>query len=267
MSLKAEGLTYLYEGEQMPALDLINIGIGKGELVLFCGKNGSGKSTLLRCMAGLAKPSGGSALIDGENAHKARQKIGFAIQFPERALFARTIYDDLAFAPRNMGMPEKSVQSCVENAVRLVGLEVDLHTSPRRLSYGQKRLAAFACAVAHGPEYLFLDEPGAGLDYCGKQRIARIINELSNSGKTIVIATHDPLFLLGDCTRIVLLEAGRVVTNAQPLPEAVASAGITSDTLALAKRLNACGHNVRETLSPEELADDIAEVLGYQDRA
>lgn len=262
MSLRAEAVSYGYEGMKAPAIDAVSLEIGNGELVLLCGSNGSGKSTLLRCLAGLAKPSIGHVTIDGQSAERTRRKIGFAVQFPERALFERTAFEDIAFGPRNMGMPADEVKRRVEKAVDAVGLERELlDVSPRSLSHGQKRLLAIACAIVHGPEYLFLDEPAAGLDCQGRKRIVELINSLHCEGMTIVIATHDPTRLLESCSRLIALEDGHIVVDGSPTFANARRAGIRSETKELIEQLNSRDMNIRETFSPEALADMIEEAL------
>jgi energy-coupling factor transport system ATP-binding protein len=262
VSLKAEAVSYRYAGAGAPTLDSVSLDLEKGELAVVCGKNGSGKSTLLRCLAGLVKPSSGHVTIEGHAAERSRRKIGFAVQFPERALFERRAFDDVAFGPRNMGMPAEEVQSRVEMAVDAVGLGRDLlNVAPRSLSYGQKRLLAIACAIVHGPEYLFLDEPAAGLDSRGRKRIVELINLLHNEGMTIVVAAHDPAGLLDSCSRLIALEDGRVVVDGPPTFDNARLAGIRSETMELAEQLKCRGMNVRETFSPETLAEDIAGAL------
>jgi energy-coupling factor transport system ATP-binding protein len=260
--LKAETVSYGYEGMKMPALDSVSLEIKKGELVVVCGSNGSGKTTLLRCLAGLAKPSSGQVTIDGQAAERSRRKIGFTVQFPERALFERTAFDDVAFGPRNMGMPADEVMQRVETAVDAMGLGRELlGVSPRSLSYGQKRLLAIACAIVHGPEYLFLDEPAAGLDSRGRKKIVELINSLHGDGMTIIIATHDPTRLLDSGSRLVALEDGRIVVDGMPTFATVRQAGIRSETMELIGQLKSRGMNIRETFSPEALADMIAEAF------
>lgn len=262
MSLKAEGICYIYEGMKMPALDAISLDIKKGELALVCGNNGSGKSTLLRCLAGLARPSSGHVTIDGKAAEQSRRKIGLAIQFPERALFERTAFDDVAFGPRNMGMPAGEVRRRVEAAIDAVGLgRALLEASPRSLSHGQKRLLAIASAIAHEPQYLFLDEPAAGLDYRGRMKIAGLIEELNRSGTTVVVASHDPSSLLDRCSRLIALEAGRVIVDAPPSFSSARQAGIRSETMELIEQLKGRGMSVKETFLPEVLAGSIAEAF------
>jgi energy-coupling factor transporter ATP-binding protein EcfA2 len=260
MSLKADGVSYFYAGAGVPAISSINLEIKKGELAIVCGKNGSGKSTLLRCLAGLAKPSQGRVTIDGRAAERSRRNVGLAIQFPERALFERTVYDEIAFGPRNMGLPPDEVERLTMSAIDAAGIGRDLlPVQPRSLSYGRKRLVAIACAIAHGPGYLFLDEPAAGLDYQGRRRISCLIRGLNASGMTIVVASHDPSDLLDACSRLIVLDGGRVVADGLPAAERLEQAGISSDTIELIRRLKACGIEVRETFSPEALADQIAE--------
>jgi energy-coupling factor transporter ATP-binding protein EcfA2 len=262
VSLKAEAISYRYESMKAPALDGVSLKLKKGELTVVCGRNGSGKSTLLRCLAGLAKPSSGHVSLEGQGAESARRKIGFAIQFPEKALFERTALDDIAFGLRNMGMPPDEVKRRVEMAIDAVGLGRDLlNAAPRGMSYGQKRLLAIACALVHGPEYLFLDEPAAGLDSRGRKRMVELINLLHGQGMTIVIVAHDPASLLDSCSRLIALEEGRIVVDGPPTFENARRAGIRSETMELVEQLKGGGMKVRETFSPERLAEDIAEAL------
>jgi len=259
MSIRAERVSYRYPGAGRPALDAVSAEVEAGGLVVVCGKNGCGKTTLLRCLAGLARPSGGRATIDGRAAEQSRRRIGFAVQFPERALFERTAFDDVAYWPRNMGMPAAEVEQRVSRAVEAVGLGPGmLGASPRDLSYGQKRLLAIACAIAHGPVYLFLDEPAAGLDGRGRGQIADLIGRLNRGGTTVVAASHDPAGLLDQCSRLIALDDGRVIASGPPSYAIARSAGIRSDTMQLAEALARRGLDVGETFSPETLADRIA---------
>lgn len=260
MPIKAEGVSHFYH--DITALESVDLEIRRGELVVLCGRNGSGKSTLLKCLAGLQKPSRGIITIDGQPAVKARRKVGLAIQFPERALFGRTIYDDLAFAPKNAGLKAEEISDRVTYSVNAVGLPDNLLAQPHTsLSYGQKRLAGIACILSARPACLFLDEPTAGLDYPGKQRIREFLCSLNKTGVTIVIASHDPEIFSDICSRVIVLEAGRIVADDVPGHASLARAGIRSEILELSRRLRDCGFDVPETFSPEELADRVAEVI------
>ncbi len=128
-------------------------------------------------------------------------------------------------------------------------------------AYGQKRLLAIACAIVHRPEYLFLDEPAAGLDSRGRKRIVELINLLHGEGMTIVVAAHDPASLLDSCSRLIMLEDGRIVVNGPPTFENARRAGIRSEAMELVEKLKGRGMKVKETFSPETLAEDIADAF------
>jgi ABC-type dipeptide/oligopeptide/nickel transport system ATPase component len=135
-------------------------------------EDGSGKSTCCGVL-GLANIRGPCYYRWTGFGNPGQYRV--SIQFPERALFERTVYDEVAFGPRNMGIPDDEVRQLTERAIDSVGISSNLFTVlPRSLSYGRKRLVAIACAIAHGPGYLFLDEPAAGLDYQGRMRIASL---------------------------------------------------------------------------------------------
>lgn len=260
MPVKAESLSCRYSG--ITVLDSIDLCISDGEIALICGRIGSGKSTLLRCLAGLRKPSHGRVFIDGRPAEKMRSSIGLSIQYPERALFERTLYEDIAFTLKNRGKTPDETLALVKKAINDTGLpEQALSQSHNFLSHGQKRLAAFAAVLSGQPKYLFLDEPVAGLDYPGKLRVLQLLQSLSRSGTTIIVASHDYRSFLTICHRLIVLEAGRIVVDSPPGQADLVKAGIASDTLALAKRLRERGWTVPETFSPEALADCIAEVI------
>ena len=176
--IRTENLTYVY-GEGTPfrkvALDNINLDIDEGEIVGIIGRTGSGKSTLIQHFNGLLKPASGSVFIDGEELFKdksrlkdIRFKVGLVFQYPEYQLFEETVYKDIAFGPRNMGLSEEEIDRRVRETARLVGLEEShMEKSPFELSGGQKRRAAIAGVMAMEPKVLILDEPTAGLDRAG----------------------------------------------------------------------------------------------------
>ncbi|HMK45940.1 MAG TPA: ATP-binding cassette domain-containing protein [Methanocella sp.] len=269
MPVKAERLSMTYPGSTVPALDSVSLEVHDGEIAVLFGANGSGKSTLLRCLSGLAKPTEGTITIDGTPAEQARRRVSLAIQFPERALFEPTIYDDIAFGPRNhrRGTTEQeAIDLLVREAADAAGLPLEtLSMHHRSLSYGQRRLAAIASVIATKPGYLFLDEPAAGLDTGALRRITRLVRRLKAGGTTIVIASHDPLAFMDGCDRLIVLKAGQVAVDRPPLDADLVEAGIVSDTLAVARALQRRGWDVPETFSPETLADSIAETIHHED--
>lgn len=257
------------EPDETWALRDVNLTVGDGEFLLICGKNGSGKSTLLLCMSGLQKPSTGAVTIDGKPAQKARDRIALAVQFPERALFARTLFDDVAFGLLNRGMDEKRVRESVVEAVRTVGLGEELMpVPPASLSHGQKRLAALAGIIAARPKYLFLDEPTAGLDAQGRARIMDVLKRLNSDGVTVVVASHDLAHMIGACRRIVILDEGAVSADCKPEDlislECLESTGLALPyELTIARALKLRGIMV-EGMSPEELAEGVGRMCGHE---
>lgn len=272
MPIALEGISQVYrrgEPDETWALRDVNLTVSGGEFLFICGKNGSGKSTLLHCMSGLQKPSVGTVEIDGRPAYKARDHIALAVQFPERALFARTLFDDVAFGLRNRGVDEKQVREAVVEAARTVGLgEELLPSSPTALSHGQKRLAALAGIIAARPKYLFLDEPTAGLDAQGRARVLDALKRLNRDGVTIVVASHDLAHMIGACRRIVILDRGTVSAGCKPEDlislECLESTGLALPyELTVARALRRCGIMV-QGMSPEELAEGVGRMCGHE---
>ena len=181
------------------AIDNINLEIEEGEMVGVIGHTGSGKSTLIQHFNGLLQPTSGKIYIDGEDmwADKAklrdiRVKGGLVFQYPEYQLFEETCYKDIAFGPKNMGLSEEEVDKRVREAAAFVNLsEEQLMKSPFELSGGQKRRVAIAGVLAMKPKVLILDEPTAGLDPKGRDRILGQIKEYhQEEGNTVLIVSH-----------------------------------------------------------------------------
>ncbi len=200
--IKTENLSYVY-GEGTPfrkvAIDNINLEIEEGELVGIIGHTGSGKSTLIQHFNGLLKPTSGKVYIDGEElfADKSRLrdirfKVGLVFQYPEYQLFEETVYKDIAFGPKNMGLDEAEIDRRVRETAALVGLKPEvLNKSPFDLSGGQKRRVAIAGVMAMEPKVLILDEPTAGLDPHGRDRILGLIKEYHREkGNTVMLVSH-----------------------------------------------------------------------------
>ena len=193
--IKTENLTYVY-GEKTPfehiAVENVNIDIAEGEFVGIIGHTGSGKSTLIQHFNGLLKATGGKIFIDGEELlwddkkklREMRFKVGLVFQYPEYQLFEETVYKDIAFGPKNMGLDDKEIDKRIRDTVKLVGLDEGvLEKSPFELSGGQKRRVAIAGVMAMEPKVLILDEPTAGLDPKGRDRILGQIKEYHEQKK------------------------------------------------------------------------------------
>ena len=220
--IKVEHLSYVY-GEGMPdatrALDDISFEIERGEFLGVIGPTGCGKSTLITHFNGLNRPTSGRLLIDGEDIwadpkqiRQYRFKVGLVFQYPEYQLFEETVRKDIAFGPRNMGLPEEEIAQRVQMAAQFCGLEESLlDRSPFELSGGQKRRAAIAGVIAMRPEVLVLDEPAAGLDPEGREMILSQVKKYhKETGTTVVLVSHSMEDIAKYADRVLVLQAGKL---------------------------------------------------------
>lgn len=220
--IRTENLTYIY-GEGTPfrkvALDNVNIDIEEGELVGIIGHTGSGKSTLIQHFNGLLKPTSGKVFVDGEElfADKSRLrdirfKVGLVFQYPEYQLFEETVYRDIAFGPKNMGLSDDEIDRRVKETMRLVELKPELaDKSPFELSGGQKRRVAIAGVMAMEPKVLILDEPTAGLDPRGRDRILRLIKDYhKEKGSTVMLVSHSMEDIAKTVSKILVMDDSNV---------------------------------------------------------
>ena len=201
------------------AIKNINLDIEDGELVGIIGHTGSGKSTLVQHLNGLLKPSEGIVEVDGEdiwaNKKKIRSirfKVGLCFQYPEYQLFEETVFKDISFGPRNMGMSNEDIESSVLRAAEYVGLKKSLlDKSPFDLSGGEKRRAAIAGVMAMNPKILILDEPTAGLDPRGRQEILNmIVDYRRKTGSTVLLVSHSMEDIAGIATKILVMNKSQV---------------------------------------------------------
>ena len=229
MSIKLSNIYHTYsKGTPFERLALNNVSleIAKGEIVAIIGHTGSGKSTLVQHLNGLLKPDQGQATIDdiditakGAQAKAARQQVGMVFQYPEHQLFAETVFEDIAFGPRNKGVEEEAVDKQVREAMEFVGLDYDTFAqrSPFQLSGGQMRRVAIAGVVAMNPDYLVLDEPSAGLDPRSRNAVFKEIMSLHKSrGIAIVLVTHSMEEAVKYADRLLVINAGKVLFDGTP---------------------------------------------------
>lgn len=221
--IKTEHLTYVYsQGTpfEKAAIDDMSIEIEKGEFVGVIGHTGSGKSTFVQHLNGLLKPASGRVLIDGQdiwekgvNRRGVRFKVGLVFQYPEYQLFEETVFKDIAFGPKNMGLGEQEIATRVHEAADFVGLSEDiLEKSPFELSGGQKRRVAIAGVIAMGPDVLVLDEPAAGLDPKGRESILRRIRSYHESkGSTILLVSHSMEDIAENATKVLVMNKAKMV--------------------------------------------------------
>ena len=229
MSIKLSNIYHTYsKGTPFERLALqdVSLEIAKGEIVAIIGHTGSGKSTLVQHLNGLLKPDKGTAAIDdidisskGVQAKNARQQVGMVFQYPEHQIFAETVFEDIAFGPRNKGFNEEEVAKAVREAMAFVGLDYDTFAqrSPFQMSGGQMRRVAIAGVVAMNPDYLVLDEPSAGLDPRSRNADFREIMDLHKSrGIAIVLVTHSMEEAVKYANRLLVVNAGKVLFDGEP---------------------------------------------------
>lgn len=220
--LETENLTHYYENGMagaVAAIEDINVKFEKGEIVGIIGHTGSGKSTLLQHLNGLLKPNSGRVLLDGEDINKdkrtlraARFKVGLCFQYPEYQLFEETVYKDISFGPKNMGLDGDETDRRVRRAAEFVGLsEEHLKKSPFDLSGGEKRRAAIAGVMAMEPEVLILDEPTAGLDPRGREIILSLVRTYrEQTGSTVILVSHSMEDVAKTADKVLVLNRSRV---------------------------------------------------------
>ena len=226
--LEVRNLTHTYSAGtpfEHKALDNMNFAVERGEFIGIIGHTGSGKSTLMQHLNGLLKPTSGCVLLDGEDIHKdkkftrqARFRVGLVFQYPEYQLFEETVYKDIAFGPRNMGLKEEEIDRRVREAARLVGLtEKQLEVSPFDLSGGQKRRVAIAGVIAMEPEVLILDEPTAGLDPASREGILENIETYRKTkNATIMMVSHSMNDVARLTDRLLVLNGSKIAMDGPP---------------------------------------------------
>lgn len=229
--LQVKDLTHIYSAGtpfEHKALDSISFSIERGEFIGVIGHTGSGKSTLMQHLNGLLKPTSGSVLLDGTDlwsdkafTRQARFRVGLVFQYPEYQLFEETVYKDIAFGPKNMGLTQQDIDCRVREAAQLVGIaQEQLEASPFDLSGGQKRRVAIAGVIAMEPELLILDEPTAGLDPAGREDILENIDNFRNAkNAAIMMVSHSMNDVARLADRLLVLNQSRLAMD--DTPEAV----------------------------------------------
>ena len=226
--LEVRNLTYIYSAGtpfEHKALDDISFSVERGEFIGIIGHTGSGKSTLMQQLNGLLKPTSGTVLLDGQDiwsdkklTRQARFRVGLVFQYPEYQLFEETVYKDIAFGPKNMGLSPEEVDRRVREAAGFVGLtEQQLEVSPFDLSGGQKRRVAIAGVIAMEPEVLILDEPTAGLDPVGRSEILGNIQSYRKAkNATIMMVSHSMEDVARLTDRLLVMNGSKLAMDAPP---------------------------------------------------
>ena len=244
--LETKDLTFTYpDGTQ--ALKKVNIQIKKGEKIAIMGPNGAGKSTLFSHFNGLTEPTSGHVEVAGEKIIfekdkllEVRQKVGIVFQDPNDQLFAPTVKEDVAFGPMNLGLEHEEVERRIEESLKMVGMEGFEEKTPHHLSGGQQKRVAIAGIIAMRPEIMILDEPTAGLDPEGVDKVLKILNDLNKEGISIIISSHDIEMVSHFAEKIFILYNGEIIdsgdkqkifSNKELLKKAHLKAPVTTEIL------------------------------------
>ena len=220
--LEVKNLTHTYSGNTPfvnDAVSNVSFAVEKGEIIGIIGHTGSGKSTLVQHLNGLLKPTEGEIFIDGVNIwdnpkeiRKIRSKVGLVFQYPEYQLFEETVFADIAFGPKNMGLSGDELKNRVLETCKIIGVKDEfLEKSPFDLSGGEKRRVAIAGVMAMRPEVIVFDEPTAGLDPRGRENVMSIIGDYRNAtGATVIIISHsmEDMALIAD--RLIVMNNGKL---------------------------------------------------------
>lgn len=280
MPLNLQNVTFTYmKGTpfEKTALHNVSLQIEKGEFVAVIGHTGSGKSTLVQHLSGLLHPDKGSVTVDGVNlnaknaaAKKARNSVGMVFQYPEHQIFAETVYEDIAFGPRNKGLGPDEVDRAVRDAMAFVGLDFDSFAkrSPFRLSGGQMRRVAIAGVIAMEPDYLILDEPSAGLDPRSRDAVFKEVMALyKKRGIAVILVTHNMEEAARYTSRLLVISGGQVILDGVPhdiftnhKDELLAASMDVPPVYKLAECLNAHGLAVERTPELAALEKQILEL-------
>jgi energy-coupling factor transport system ATP-binding protein len=200
------------------AIDDVSINIDRGEKIAIIGQNGAGKTTFVKMMNNLLRPKTGTVVIDDIDLSELTtaqisKKVGYVFQNPGDQLFNRTVYNEIAYNPRYNKLPESKIKELVEDAAALCGLTKYLKNNPYDLPFGIRKFVTIACVIAMGSEYIILDEPTAGQDLIGLKLQGKIITELINRNKTVIIITHDMEFVIDNFERIIVMADKKIVTD------------------------------------------------------
>jgi energy-coupling factor transport system ATP-binding protein len=286
VSIRVENLSHTYNPGtpfERCAVDNVTLEIKDGEFVAIIGETGSGKSTLIQHFNGLLKPTGGRVFVDevdiwGKGVHlkTVRQKVGLVFQYPEHQLFEETVFKDIAFGPRNIGLPDDEVDRRVEQAMKMVGLDFEALRDrfPFELSGGEKRRVAMAGVIAMKPSVIVLDEPASGLDPHGRDQVLAEIQQLHQEfGFTVVLVSHSMEDVAKLARRVMVLHKAKLIADGSTrdvfgMEDVLSKAGLEAPQVTrLMQELARRNMKVRtDILTVEEAKREILRVLGGEGR-
>jgi len=215
--IEVENLWYVYH-PNVTALKGVTLRIELGESIALIGQNGGGKTTLAKHFNGLLKPTKGKVLVKGDDTKtcdtsKLALIVGYVFQNPIHQIFSSTVYDEIAFGPKNIGLAGKEVNERVMKTIEEVGLSGYEKTHPYDLDYGKMKLLTIASIMAMNPDVYCLDEPTTGQDHVGRRTVAALVKRLNEKGATVITITHDMRFVANVAQRIILMADGMILAD------------------------------------------------------
>ena len=221
--LKADELRFSYDDDNTHSLNGLSLDIKKGQKIAVMGANGSGKSTFFLCCTGILKPQSGKLFFHGKELTYGkkdlldlRSKVGIVFQDPDNQLFCASVYQEISFGPLNLGISEEKVRKEVEDMIERLEITPFRHKPTHALSGGQKKQVSIADILVMHPEIIILDEPAAALDPRHTVMVNHIVNQMTEDGITVLMATHDVNYAYEWADEVILFESGKVLMQGSP---------------------------------------------------
>jgi len=216
--ITVDALDYVYP-DGTPALFDINLEIAEEEFIAFIGQNGSGKTTLSKCLNGLLRPTQGSIIVDDLDTRQRGiikqlvTKVGYVFQNPDHQIFAQTVYEEVSFTPKLLGLTESEIDKRVKDSLESVGLSKFVSEDPFSLTKGDRQKLAVASVLSSKPEIIILDEPTTGLDYKELLSMMNLLKGLNSIGHTIIIITHSIHIVASYSHRVIVMDRGKILLD------------------------------------------------------
>lgn len=262
--LETKEVWFAYE-ETTPVLRGISLALPRGAFVAIIGQNGSGKTTLAKHFNGLLRPTRGQILLDGQDIRnkptgELARTVGYVFQNPDHQIFSASVFDEVAFGPRNLGHEQEQVKGMVENALEFFGLRAYAAQSPATLGFGLRRKVTLAAVYAMQTPVLILDEPTAGLDWQSTRTLMNLLSQLYQAGRTILLITHDMRIVADYVPQCIVLDGGELVAH-----EATRSTFQKTEQRARTKIEPPQVTRLAQRLEPYGLANDMLTVQEFCD--
>lgn len=265
-AVEVKNVTFTYPNG-FTALRDLDFTIEKGEFVAIIGQNGAGKSTLLKNLTGLLTPTSGDIIVDGSNTKelsvaRLSLKLGFVLQNPDRQLFADTVYDEIAYGPRNLKLGEDEIKARTEEAIRMANLEDKVEEYPPSLSAGERAKVVIASVAAMRPDIIILDEPTTGQDNCGRTQIMEIAKKFHELGHTIIVVTHDMSLVAKYAKRTLVFCKGKLLLDGTTR-EVFSQADVIKKAYILPPQITRMGAGAKDAIGTDQTFLTVDEMKDY----